>query len=54
MNRREREEYMDRAVERQVKIIALENLTGAKTHTILEALNESEWNIDKALEIVRR
>lgn len=54
MTRREElhEERIERAVSKQAKIMAIEHITGAKTHRAVEALDENAWDVDLAINAI--
>jgi hypothetical protein len=45
-------EALEKATDKQVKILAVCNITGAKLFEIVEALDGSNWDVDQASELI--
>lgn len=49
----EHDSFMEKAVIKQVRILAVENKTKAKTHQAVEALENNNWDVEASCEIIR-
>ena len=47
-----KESLIEKATDKQVKIMAVGNITGAKLFEAVEALDGSNWDVDQASELI--